>query len=202
MKLLFLVTLSLAQVLQAHEAHHSELKSDKPLTRASIFQLGTEWKNQNGEAVKLSDLQGHPRLLVMLYTKCETACPLIIDDLKEIDKEIHSKLGSNVEVTLFSLDSVTETPKSLLAFSTKRKLPANWVLLTSNANAVAELAAALGVRYKRLQNGDYIHSNVIFYLNESGEVVAQKEGLKTQKTKFIEEISKVLKKSEGLEKSD
>jgi len=55
---------------------------------------------------------------------------------------------------------------------------------------VAELAASPGVRYKRLKNGDFIHSNVIFLLNSKGEIVAQKEGFNTPRAAFIKEIEK------------
>lgn len=124
----------------------------------------------------------------MIFTRCETACPLLIEDLKAIATDLDSKTKKPVEVSIFSLDSYRETPKSLLDFASRRKIPAHWRLFTSNAGSVAELAAALGVQYKRLQSGDFMHSNVIFFLNEKGEIVAQKEGLKTPRDEFIKKI--------------
>lgn len=174
-----------------HE-HASDLKAQASPAGASILQLGSTWQSQRGESIKLTTLGGKARLVVMLYTKCETACPLIVEDLKQIAAEIDAKRTSRVEVSIFSLDSFRETPESLMSFSVKRKLPSHWGLFTSNADAVAELAAALGVRYKRLQNGEFIHSNVIYFLNSDGEIVAQKEGLKTPRTEFIKQIKKNL----------
>lgn len=177
----------------AHENHDDEMKASAPLSDESILQLGSKWKNQKGEMVNISDLRGKPRLVVMLFTKCETACPLIVEDLKEVAKDISSeKALDKFEVSIFSLDSYRETPESLLDFSKKRKLPNEWGLFTANADAVAELAAALGVRYKRLPNGDFIHSNVIYFLNSKGEIVAQKEGIKTPRGEFIKKIKKSL----------
>ncbi len=198
MNLFFCILFSIFQISYAHMGHDKELKSIPRLTDASIFQLNSTWKNQKGESIKLPDLRGKPRLLIMLYTKCETSCPLIVEDLKQISRELNSK---EIEVSLFSFDSARETPKSLLDFADKRKLPSDWTLFTSDANAVAELAAALGVRYKHLQNGDYIHSNVIFFINDQGEIVTQKEGLKTSSADFIKKIKQTLKTSDELKKS-
>jgi len=192
MKYLFLLTMILGHVTFAHDKHTDSLKAGTPLGGTSILQLDSSWKNQKGESVKLTDLRGKNRFVVMLYTRCDTACPLIVEDLKGIATEIDSKNADKVEVSIFSLDSLRESPASLLAFSKKRKLPSQWGLLTSDSDAVAELAAALGVRYKRLQNGDFIHSNVIYFLNKNGEVVAQKEGLKTPRTEFLKQVRKNL----------
>lgn len=192
MRFIFLMIIIFSDLSFAHEDHGSDMQALKP-SGSSILQLGSKWKNQKGETVNISDLQGKPRLLVMLFTRCETACPLIVEDLKEVAKELGSiKTAKGVGVSIFSLDSFRETPESLLAFSVKRKLPPNWELYASDADAVAELAAALGVRYKRLQNGDFIHSNVIYFLNSKGEIAAQKEGIKTPRGEFIKKISKTL----------
>jgi protein SCO1/2 len=190
MKFIFLLTFIVSQVASAHGGHDHDLKAQPPLPGASIFQLESEWTNQNGKSQKLGGLRGSPRLLVMLYTRCETACPLIVEDLKEIAKDVESKKGRKIDVSIFSLDSFRETPESLSQFSAKRKLPSHWGLFTSNADAVAELAAALGVRYRRLPNGDFVHSNVIYFLNGNGEIVAQKEGIKSPRGEFVKKIDK------------
>lgn len=178
--------------------HHGEMKTLATLPGASIFQLDSKWKNQKNGTVSLTDLKGKPRLMAMLYTRCETACPLIVEDVKKISKEINSK---EVDVTLVSIDSVKETPESLAAFAVKRKLPSDWTLLTSDADAVAELAAAVGFQFKRLDSGEYIHSNVIFFLNGQGEIVAKKEGLSSPREEFKKEINKFLKESVKSKKS-
>ncbi len=192
MKFAFFLILSLVQTSRAHDGHSHDLKADSPLPGTSILQLGSVWKNQRGESVKLGDLRGKSRFVVVLYTRCDTACPLIVEDLKEIATELDPKKSGQVGVSVFSLDSARETPQSLSDFSVKRKLPTHWDLLTSSPAAVSELAAALGVRYKRLKDGEFIHSNVIFFLNRNGEIVARKEGLKTPRAEFMKQVRKNL----------
>ncbi len=192
MRLIFSLILIFSNVSFAHDEHGPELKAKAPLPGASIFQLESEWKNQKGETAKLASLRGSPRIVVMLFTRCDTACPLIVEDLKEIVKDIDAKQVAKIDVSIFSLDSFRETPESLSAFSVKRKLPSHWGLYVSSADAVAELAASLGVRYKRLPSGDFIHSNIIYFLNSNGEIVAQKEGIKSARGEFIKKIRKSL----------
>lgn len=188
MKLVFWALLALVRPSFAHEGHGPELKADTAVSGTSILQLGSVWKNQRGENVNLMDLKGAPRFLVMIFTSCDTACPLLVEDLKEIAKQTDSKRTSKTAVSIFSFDTLRDSPESLSAFSKKRRLPDHWQLYTSNADAVAELAAALGVRYKRLANGDFIHSNVIYYLNAKGEVFAQSEGIRSARADFIKKI--------------
>lgn len=173
-----------------HHHHHEEMKpTSSKLPENSVFQLGAEWTDQNGIRHALSKLRGKPRLVAMLFTHCETACPLIVEDLMSIQKKLPKPIEKELQVTIFSIDSERDTPEALTVFARKRKLPSDWLLLTGDSSAVAELAAALGVRYKKLPDGSFLHSNLIFYLNEKGVVRTRKEGLKTSSKKFIQEIA-------------
>lgn len=188
-----LLALQLFFSLEAKAHHlHDSMKSDASISGSSIFQLDSIWKDQKNHEIKLSEFNGKSQIIVMLYTHCETSCPLIVEDLKSIAKELELTQPHKFNVSIFSLDSGRETPESLRTFALKRKLPESWHLLTSSENAVTELAAALGVRFKRLKNGDFIHSNTLFFLNDKGEVVAQKEGLKTPQESFIKRINSIL----------
>jgi len=190
--LMMMLLLVFSQVSVAHDEHVADLKALPSPSGSSILRLGSVWKNQKGEDVNIGSLKGSPRLLVMLFTRCETACPLIVEDLKEIAKELEVAHARKMSVSIFSLDSFRETPESLTQFSVKRKLPPHWELYTSNADAVAELAAALGVRYKRLPSGDFIHSNVVYFLNNEGEISARKEGIKSPRADFMKQIKKAI----------
>jgi len=161
----------------------------------SVWQLDSVWKNQKGREVRLSQLAGESQLVVMLYTHCETACPLIVEDLKQVAQKLKASQKVPVGVTIFSIDPQRDTPTALAAFAKKRKLPVDWQVLTSNDSAVAELAAALGFRYKRLADGEYIHSNVIFLMDRDGVVVARKEGLKTPAEDFLKKAAQLLHSS-------
>lgn len=178
-------------VAHEHDHHqHEDMKMGKPAIATSLYQLDSEWTDQDGKKIKIQDLAGQPRLISMLYTRCLTACPLLVDEIQRILNQL-PKDQKEMPVTVFSFDSEYETPETMKEFIKKRKLGVNWKPLKGNADAVAELAAALGVRYKKLKNSEYIHSNVIFLLDEKGNIVAQKEGLNTSSTDFEKEIRKL-----------
>src|SRR5690606_25433016 len=75
----------------------------------SLYQLSSQWKDQNGQVLQLKDLAGSPRLLVMLYTRCTTTCPLVLEDIKGLLGELPGDRAQNLKVSIFSFDSERET---------------------------------------------------------------------------------------------
>ncbi len=144
----------------------------------SIYHLRGKWTNQNAESLQFSELAGKPRLIAMVYTKCEATCPLLVQDIKNILKEIPSKNRENLKIDLFSFDSERETQKSLQDFVKRHKIedPA-WSVYFGSKDQVAEVAAALEVQYKKLASGEFIHSNFIFLINEKGQIQTKQSGL-------------------------
>lgn len=126
----------------------------------------------------------------MLYTRCQTACPLLVDNISQVISKLPKK-NQDINVSLFSFDSDYEKPETLSHFKKMRKLGSNWEVMKSDADTVAELAAALGVRYKKLPKGEFIHSNSIFLVDAKGVVVAQKNGLNTDDKAFVKAIKKL-----------
>src|SRR5690606_9624451 len=139
-------------------------KAVKPAPGSSITHLESKWKNKDGQELSISKLVVRPQLVAMMFTRCETACPLIVEDLKAVVNQLASSQQKQITVSIFSIDP-KETVDDLKNFAVKRKLPVTWNVYASNENAIAEMAAALGVRYKLMSNGDYIHSNIIYFLD-------------------------------------
>ena len=74
--------------------------------------------------------------------------------------------------------------------------PAEWTLLNGKENVTLELAALLGVKYKKTSATDYAHSNLITIINPEGEVAYQQIGLGADPTQTINVIvSEVTKHS-------
>jgi protein SCO1/2 len=166
------------------QAHDETTSSSSSLPGGSIYNLDSVWINQTGARQSLASLAGRPRLVAMVFTRCQTACPLLVQSLKEIN--------SPLPVHLFSFDSQRENVQSLREFMTKYRLDEKrWTVHTSTSSQVAELAAVLGVQYKRLASGDYIHSNIIFLVDANGEILAKKEGLNADSSTFNDAVARV-----------
>lgn len=195
MKLFIIMLMSLSLQAAAHEhgadhASHENMESGQPLAGASLFQLESEWTDSDGKKQTLKNLTGKPRLLAMLYTRCQTACPLLVSDIQAVLKTLPGG-GKDFQVSLFSFDDQLETPTTMKEFIKKRSLTSNWQIFKGDKDAVSDLTAALGVRYKKLKSGEFIHSNSIYLVNEKGLVTAQKEGLNTVDKKFLKAVKDV-----------
>ena len=168
---------------------HVNLESNAgSLPANSVYHLDSKWVNENNKSISLGHFSGRPRLVAMVYTKCQTACPLLVHDIKSILKEIPAAKRQELHVDLFSFESKSESAETLKKFKSKYKLDKSWSAYASSEDSVTELAAALGIQYKKLPSGEYIHSNVIFLLDKNGEVIAKQEGLAQDSANFVKKV--------------
>jgi protein SCO1/2 len=149
-----------------------------PAPADSIFHLKAKWTDQEGKGAVLADLRGHPTVVAMVYTSCSYACPMTIVDLRKIERDLPEAARSGVRFAIFSFDSERDTPAKLKSFATKQETdPARWRFFHGSPAAVRQLAAALGIRYKRDAAGEFDHSNVISIVDSDGVVRHQQVGL-------------------------
>lgn len=148
-----------------------------PLPADSVLQLEAGWTDAEGHALHLSDLRGEVWITAMIFTHCEYACPRILADLQAIDAALPSDARPRVRYLLASFDHVRDKPDVLRAYAAERGLDARWRLMWGEADAVRELAAALGVKYKPVEGGGFAHSNLVTVLDREGRIAAQIEGL-------------------------
>jgi protein SCO1/2 len=148
------------------------------LSALSLHDIRTSWRDQTGAERRFADGAGEVRVVAMLYTSCTTACPLILAELERIAAALPARTAHPVRFVLVSLDPARDTPERLASFAREARLdPARWTLLTGEADAVRELAAALGVRYRDLPGGELAHTNAITVVAPDGAVARQQVGL-------------------------
>jgi protein SCO1 len=162
-------------------------KFDKsPISDNSIYQLESNWENQNDDTIKLKSLLGKKEIVAMVYTSCTYACPLILNDMKKIESQVKR---NDVNYVLVSIDPKNDTPEILKSFAIRNNLDLKkWNLLTGTEDGINELAAVLGFKYKKESDGSYSHSNIISVLNEEGEVAYQHFGLNQDVKDVLNEI--------------
>ena len=141
------------------------------------------------QPLHLGHLQGKVQVLAMVYTTCESACPIIVSLMQRLEAALLPALHAEVGFVLVSLDPERDTPGVLRAYGDKRHLdPTSWSLLSGHPDDVLELATLLGITYKRDQRGGFTHSNVMTVLNRAGEIVHRQEGLQQDLTAILEAI--------------
>lgn len=155
-----------------------EITNAAPLTDRSIYQVDIRWKSDFGKSFKLEQLRGQPQIIVMFFASCEYACPILVHDLKRIEESLPPEVRDRVGITLVSFDTERDTVEALHAFRQRLGLPAErWTLLRGDSDDVLELAALLGVKFKKEARGQFAHSNLITILNREGEIARQIAGL-------------------------
>jgi protein SCO1/2 len=78
---------------------------------------------------------------------------------------------------LVSIDPQRDTPGRLLEFAHGSRLGERWTLLNGDDDALIELAAVLGVRYRRVSETEFVHSNLITVLDAAGNIAYRQETL-------------------------
>lgn len=147
-------------------------------TDKSLYQLDSTWTTDAGQGVKLGRLQGRVQVVVLFFASCTSACPILLHDLQRIESALPEGDRARVGFTLVTLDPERDTPAALHAYRDAHQLPAGrWTLLRGSADDTLELAALLGVKYKREVTGQFAHSNLITVLNDRGEIIHQLAGL-------------------------
>lgn len=148
------------------------------LAARSIYQLDATWTDDGGQPVKLAELRGRPVVLALFFTSCGYACPRIVSDMTRIQATLPPAVRARARFVLVSFDDERDTVPVLHTYREQHELnAANWVLLRGAPGNVRELAAVLGVKYKKDARGMFEHSNLITVLNPEGEIIHQRTGL-------------------------
>jgi len=175
-------------------AHHMNKKGlpKGKLSSDSIFHFDSKWKNQDSKTIMLQHLGGRPQVMAMVYTNCQFVCPRIIADMMIIKSKLSPKQLRETNFVLISIDPKRDTPARLKKYSSEKHLE-NWTLLSGNENDVLELAATLGVKFKKLPDGEFSHSNIVNIIDKNGVVVHQQIGLGQNPKVSLDRLATLMK---------
>ncbi|WP_027376682.1 SCO family protein [Kaistella palustris] len=143
----------------------------------SIFLLDSKWENQDGKEIQLKDLKGKNLVVVMIFTRCQTACPLLVGDMKAVKSKVKLEQLKNTSFVFVSVDPENDTPAVLKKYAEERNMYGEpWIFLRSDVESTREFANVLAVKYKKISPIVFSHSNIISVFNRNGEMVSQEEG--------------------------
>ena len=156
----------------------------------SIYNLPSTWTTQDGEDIQLKDLRGKVLVMVMVYTSCKAACPRLVADMRNIEKQVPENFLDNIEFIMVSIDPETDTPERLKQFSEENLMTEDhWTFLRGTPEDTREFATVLAVSYKKISPLDFSHSNIISVFDENGVLVHQREGLGVDSEETVEAIN-------------
>jgi len=196
--IVFLLSLALSRMNILAEtnapccAKLGEASAISPITEQSIYQIDSTFTDDGGKSVKLSSLAGQPVILTMFFSRCTYACPILANDMKKIETALPAELRGKVRFVLVSFDSDRDTPEALARYRRTRQIPSDWILLTASRDDILELAALLGVKYKKEATGQFAHSNLITLLDPRGEIAFRQTGLNSDGGELTNKIHAVI----------
>lgn len=162
---------------------------DGEISESSIFNLVSKWNTEEGESIQLKELKSKTLVMVMIYTTCKAACPRLVADMRNIEKQIPKKNLENVQFVMVSIDPETDTPTRLKEFAIENQMDGEqWTFLQGSISGVREFANVLAVKYKEISPMDFSHSNIISVFNQHGELVHQQEGLGVDNKETVSNI--------------
>jgi protein SCO1/2 len=136
----------------------------------SVYALPMNLTDQDGRAVGLDVFRGKPVFIGMFYGTCPSACPMLISTIRRAMSELGPKAEAEVRVLLVSFDPERDSPEALHAIAAQRGLDKRWRLASAPDDQVRELAAVLGIQYRRLPDGSFRHSSSILLLDRAGDI--------------------------------
>lgn len=165
------------------------ITSKEEFNDLSIYNIPSVWTTQHNEQIEFKDLQGSVLAVVMVYTSCQTACPRLAADMRNIEEQVAEKGKENVKYVLVSIDPENDTPERLTQFGKDYQLEGDqWLFLRGTEETVREFANIVAVKYKQISPIDFSHSNIISVFDAEGVMQHQQEGLGVNNKETIEKI--------------
>lgn len=167
----------------------SVISNDNKISDMSIYNLPSHWTTQDGNEIELKQLQGKVLVMVMIYTSCQAACPRLVADMRNIEKQIPKDQKDDVQYVFVSIDPKIDTPERFTSFAKENQMEDDkWLFLRGSEDDTREFAAVLAVNYKQISPMDFSHSNIISVFNKAGELAHQQEGLGVDNKETVKAI--------------
>lgn len=144
----------------------------------SLYQLQPALIDQAGQATTLDRNRGRPVLVSMFYASCPHVCPMLISTIQRLERALPEAQRGRLRVLMVSLDPERDTPEQLKALAVRHGADlSRWSFAQAPAGDVRRLAAALGIQYRQLPDGEFNHSTIITLLAPDGRILAQTSSL-------------------------
>lgn len=171
--LLLLLTFPISAYAHTHQAMSADDHQSE-----SLFNITDTWTTIDEKPLHLADLNTGPTVIAMIYTSCQDVCPLIVEDMKKIERRLTGAQADTVRFAVFSMDPDRDTIKKLKDYARAHGIDSSrWIVARSSPEAVRRLAVAIGMKYKKLKSGDFEHSKLISIMDQNGVIQYQQSDI-------------------------
>jgi protein SCO1/2 len=132
--------------------------------------------DQDGQQVSLRDWLGKVVLLNFIFTHCNTACPLVTEELQDLAAKLGRRMGRDVVFLSVTIDPERDTPAALKQFGQKYASDfGSWRFLTGDPRTIAAVLEAYQVAVERpaeaaAHDDQLTHSTPLYLIDQWGRV--------------------------------
>lgn len=143
----------------------------------SIYRLNPRLTDQDGMPFALGSLQGGPVLVSMFYSSCEMVCPVLFETVAQTVKSLPAPARDRIRILMVTFDPERDTVPVLKETAAKHSCDQHWSIVRGSPADVRQIAAALGVQYRRLPSGEFNHSTSVLLLDTQGRIAKRSGSL-------------------------
>jgi len=128
----------------------------------------------DGTRTSFAATGGRVRIATMFYSHCPGVCPLTIEALRNIDRQLTAAQRSKLSFVLLSLDPARDSPQTLRSLAMQRGLTSpQWILGRTSEDDARSFATAAHIHYRALSDGSIDHSSALVLVDERGRVLSR-----------------------------
>jgi protein SCO1/2 len=161
--------------------------------RDSLYRLDVPLTDQAGRTFSLADHHGSPMIVSMFYTSCQYACPMLIEAVRANEEQLTEAERRRLAVVLVSFDPKKDSVAVLKKTAGERHVDGTrWQLARTEDAHVRQVAAALDIPYRRLDNGEFNHGTTLVLVDGEGRIVGRTSDLSGADPAFVKLVKTTL----------
>lgn len=166
----------------------------------SLYHVDAPIETASGGATTFAKGAGRTRIVTMFYASCPMACPMTIGTLRKLDAELSSAERARLDVLLLSIDPARDTPGALARLAQEHRITdVRWTLARASPSDTRKLAAALGIQYRALDNGDFDHASTLVLLDAKGRMLTRSNRLGDPAPEFLAAVRRAVSEARPVE---
>ncbi|QLI82141.1 SCO family protein [Chitinibacter fontanus] len=166
----------------ACEEHQHTASAAAAVSGESLFQLAVPLTDQSNQPFKLGQAGKKATLITMFYGDCNISCPIVLENVKRTITQLPAAQRGAVQAVLVSLNPGVDNAKSLAALAQMHEMDGRVyrLVVSDNDFHTRQLAATLGVKYRRGAMGEINHNTRFVVLDQQGQVLSASDTLSAE----------------------
>jgi protein SCO1 len=139
--------------------------------------LTLRFRDENGHDLELNSFINQPTLILPVFFRCPQSCGILLASLSSAINDVAFVPGKEYKVIAVSFDDQETTQDAMEAKKNYLKKlrsdfpESDWKFLTGNTENIKSMTQSLGFKFKKLDDGNFIHPNVLICVAADGKII-------------------------------